>query len=52
MAVDPKCSEAHYNLAVFYAMSDQLDTARKHYKLAINAGGARSPDLDKLLGMR
>ncbi len=54
VAVDSHCAEAHYNLAVFYAMSDpqQLDTARKHYKLAISSGGARSPNLDKLLGMR
>ena len=52
--VDPHCAEAHYNLAVIFATSNpnELDTARKHYKLAISSGGARSADLDKLLGMR
>ena len=52
VAMDSHCAEAHYNLAVIFAMSEQLDTARKHYKLAISSGGARSADLDKLLGMR
>jgi tetratricopeptide (TPR) repeat protein len=54
VALDSNCSEAHYNLAIIFATSDppQLDTARKHYKLAINSGGARNSDLDKWLGMR
>ncbi|HEX2748497.1 MAG TPA: tetratricopeptide repeat protein, partial [Verrucomicrobiales bacterium] len=54
VALDSNCSEAHFNLAVIYATSDpaQLDSARKHYKLAISSGAARNSNLDKLLGMR
>lgn len=52
--IDPACAEAHFNLAVIYSTSDpiQLDTARKHYRKAINGGAAHDAGLDKLLGMR
>jgi Tfp pilus assembly protein PilF len=54
VAIDSSCAEAHYNLAVIYSTSEppQFETARKHYRAAISAGGARDSDLDKLLGMR
>lgn len=54
VAIDSTCAEAHYNLAVIYSTSEppQFETARKHYRAAIGAGGERDPDLDKLLGMR
>lgn len=52
--LDPHCAEAHFNLAIIFATTDppQLETARRHYKLAINSGAARDSDLDKLLGRR
>ena len=52
--IDSNCAEAHFNLAVIYSTSQpaQLDTARRHYKSAISAGGKRDSGLDKLLGSR
>lgn len=52
--IDPACAEAHFNLAVIYSTSEpaQLDTARKHYRAAINGGAAHDKGLDMLLGMR
>jgi len=54
VSIDANCAEAHYNLAVIYSTSEppQFETARRHYRAAISAGGARDSDLDKLLGMR
>ncbi len=55
VAIDGTCADAHYNLAVMYAATgepSQFDTARKHYKLALNSGAARNANLDTLLGMR
>ncbi len=51
--LDPKCAEAHFNLAVLFTLGTppQFDTARKHYRSAISAGAGRDKGLDKLLGI-
>jgi Flp pilus assembly protein TadD len=49
--LQPGYAEAHHNLAVAYATQQPplLELAKWHYQKALAAGGAKSPDLEKLL---
>jgi Flp pilus assembly protein TadD len=52
LELDPVLHEAHYNLAQVCLSADPPDTegARRHYRLSIELGGPRDPDLETSLG--
>jgi len=49
--LQPGYAEAHHNLAVAYATQHPplLELAKWHYQKALAAGGAKSPELEKML---
>jgi tetratricopeptide (TPR) repeat protein len=51
LVINPKLSEAHYNLVQLYLASAPADTnaARAHYKTALQLGAKRDKNLDFLL---
>ncbi len=51
--IDDSFPDAHYNLAIVYAMQKPpaLDLARRHYKRALELGLPKDPRLEKLLGL-
>jgi tetratricopeptide (TPR) repeat protein len=50
VALDPRFSEAHYNLARLLLLQNPADLAgaREHYRLSLQAGGERDEHLEKL----
>jgi Flp pilus assembly protein TadD len=52
VAIDPNYADAHFNLAVIYATTPPVDkeSAKKHYKRAIELGAEPDPALEQLLG--
>ena len=54
VAIDPKFSDAHFNLAALYATDDDvgmLELARKHYIMALQSGAEPDEAMEKLIGM-
>jgi Flp pilus assembly protein TadD len=51
--IDDSFPDAHYNLAIVYAMQKPpaLEMARRHYKRALELGLPKDPRLEKLLGL-
>jgi tetratricopeptide (TPR) repeat protein len=51
--IDDNFPDAHYNLAIVYAMQKppSLELARRHYKRALELGIPKDPRLEKLLGL-
>jgi cytochrome c-type biogenesis protein CcmH/NrfG len=51
--IDDSFPDAHYNLAIVYAMQKPpaLELARRHYKRALELGLPKDPRLEKLLGL-
>jgi Flp pilus assembly protein TadD len=51
--IDDDFPDAHYNLAIVYAMQKppMLELARRHYKRALELGLPKDPRLEKLLGL-
>jgi Flp pilus assembly protein TadD len=51
--IDDAFPDAHYNLAIVYAMQKPplLELARRHYKRALELGLPKDPRLEKLLGL-
>jgi Flp pilus assembly protein TadD len=51
--IDDSFPDAHYNLAIVYAMEKPpaLELARRHYKRALELGLPKDPRLEKLLGL-
>jgi tetratricopeptide (TPR) repeat protein len=49
--IDPNYADAHFNLAVIYATTPPVDkeSAKKHYKRAIELGAEPDPALEQLL---
>jgi Flp pilus assembly protein TadD len=52
--IDDNFPDAHYNLAIVYAMQKppSLELARRHYKRALELGIPKDPRLEKLLGLQ
>ena len=48
----PRNPDAHHNLAVIYASQKppSLELARWHYQKSVDAGHAKNPELEKILG--
>lgn len=54
VAIDPRFSDAHFNLAALYATDDDpgmLELARKHYVMALQGGAEPDPSMEKLIGL-
>ena len=51
VAIDPNYADAQFNLAVIYLTAPPVDkdSARKHYKRALEDGANPDPDFEKLL---
>ena len=54
VSIDPKFSDAHFNLAAIYATDDDpgmVELARKHYLMALQSGAEPDPSMEKLIGL-
>lgn len=52
LAIDPTFADAHFNLAVLYATSDEpaMELAREHYQEALQFGAKPDAAMEKFLG--
>ena len=49
--LDPKYADANFNLAMFYLdrRTPAIELARRHYRLAIELGAEKDPEIEKML---